>query len=203
MNAYYLNKPDGTQTQVSVCGVCGLTAAGFGNYGVSQRCCTCLHCGEALSEDERRSRSLYHPACEAQRNAEFEAKRLEDAELLTDYAGPVYCESAGRGSFGDGYFADAIELAENLDMQDSEDPTPRPAFAFCCEEIQFRGLDIASILENEAEEMFEDAIEHFKGTEELEAAIKTFNEANNSLVSWTPDYKRKVSVPSSVPEGLA
>src|SRR5450755_798494 len=149
MNAIFLHLPSGEPTKWSMCGVCG-RVAGPGNHDISERCCTCYHCGKPLPPDERvpyaegKGSSLYHRECERQRRMKRDVAALEKAELLTDYSGPVYCEGR-RGSFGDGYFADVQELAEDLDCD--EDQSSRPEFAFCCDELQPHFMDIGDIRE--------------------------------------------------------
>lgn len=191
MNAIYLHLPDGTPTEWSMCSECHAVAAP-GNFDVSEKCCTCYDCGKPLSKDDRKCRSLYHRDCARQRLARHNAEALEKAELATDYKGPVYCEGR-RGSYGDGYFADIMELAESLDMDD--DQTNRPQFAFCCEEQGIQEIDVNSLLESACEEMDEDAQDRLNGVEDLEEACAAFNKANKNVVSFTEDRKRKVAVP--------
>src|SRR5690348_14157623 len=111
---------------------------------------------------------------------------LEQAELVTGYTGPVYLDGVGRGSFGDGFFSDAQEPSEHLDLQEGE----RPRFAHCCTP---RGLsiDLDSILENATEEMYDDCRDDLNGVDELQTAVYAFNAANESIRTWDPDYKRK------------
>lgn len=198
MNAIYLHKPDGTATKWSMCSECGQVACP-GNFDISERCCTCYDCGKPLPKDERiryaegKGYSLYHRECERQRYQKRMAEQLEKAELVADYDGPV-CFEGRHGSYGDGYFSDVHELAESLD--DDEDQSFRPAFAFCCKEVPFRMLDVSNMLESACEEMDEDAAERLTGIEELEAAVAKFNEANKGVIAWYEDRKRKVRIPA-------
>jgi hypothetical protein len=196
MNAIYLHLPDGTPTKWSMCTECKQVAAP-GNYDLSVKCCTCYDCGLPLAKDERipwvegKGKALYHRKCQEERQRKRESERLEKAELLTDYDGPIYCDG-WRGSFGDGYFADVQELAETLD--DDEDQSARPDFAFCCDSRQY-SLDIDSALENSTEEMYDDASDDLDGVEELRAAVGAFNKLNENVRTYDVDYKHKVSVP--------
>lgn len=205
MNAIFLHKPDGTPTKWSMCSECG-TVASPGNFDISQKCCTCYDCGEPLPKDERtryaegKGYSLYHRECERQRRIKHDMKALDKAELVADYDGPVYYEGR-RGSYGDGYFENVHELAEILDCD--EDQSGRPEFAFCCEEIPFRMLDVDDIIQSACEEMDEDAAERLNGIDELKAAAAKFNEANKGVISWYEDRKRKVAVPPMGQDGGA
>lgn len=40
-------------------------------------------------------------------------------------------------------------------------------------------------------------MKHAVETDALEAALDVFWEANKHIVSWTPDYKRKVRIPGA------
>jgi hypothetical protein len=195
MNAIYLHLPDGTATKWSMCSECKQVAAP-GNYDLSVKCCTCYECGLPLAKNERTpwaegtGKALYHLKCQEKRQREREADRLEKAQLLTDYDGPVYCDG-WSGSFGDGYFADVEELAETLD--DDEDQSSRPAFAFCCTTRGF-SIDMDSVLENATQEMYDDIADDLDGVCELQDAVEAFNKANESIKTWEPDYKRKVAI---------
>lgn len=193
MNAYFLHKPDGEKTEYSVCAVCGQLARGETNFDISERCCTCLECGLPLGQ-ERLCRSLYHDACHKSMRSRSERQRFDKAQLVADYEGPVYLEGFGSGSYGDGYFVTVDELAEHLDNCLEESDT-RPRFAFCCESTT-PCLDLGSVLESLTEEMFEDAIDHLHGVDDLQAAVDAFNDANGGVLSWGADYSRKVEIPS-------
>jgi ribosomal protein L40E len=190
MNAVSLLKPDGTETDISICGKCGAPARGRTNFDVSERCCTCWECGKPL-ETSTQHYDHYHQDCDRARRDRIDAARLEKAELIEDYDGPVYFEG-GHGSFGDSYFADVHELAEWLDDQDERD---RPEFVHCCTSSPVAGLDLDSILESACEESFEDAEDHLNGRDELQKAVDAFNGANKGVLSWDVDFKRKCRVP--------
>lgn len=218
MNAVYLHLPTGQATGWSMCSECKRVASP-GNFDISQKCCTCYDCGKPLAKEERtpyhdperipawkkavarflglkikrRDRSLYHRACEQKRRAEREAARLEKAELVEGYDGPVYMEGI-KGSYGSDYCANADELAEIIEDDEELD---RPEFAFCCEEIRVH-LDVDRFIESAREEMDDDAADRLDGVEELTKAIEAFNQANRLNVSWYVDYKRKVRIPYSV-----
>lgn len=193
MNAYYLHRPDGTKTETSACGNCG-QIAGKGNFDISQKCCTCYECGAPLTADEKKSRSLYHEGCDRMRRAVIDMKRLEKAELVAGYDGPVYCEGVSGGSYGDGYFSDVHELAENIAHHDE---APDVKFAYCCESSPVAQLNADSILENATEGSFEDAMDSLVGVDQFRAAVDAFNEANKNVLSWDWDMKRKVAVPAA------
>lgn len=187
MNAYYLMRPDGTRSGYTACGRCHVAAL-EANIDISELCCICRYCKKELPEGVSRQNRLYHDECEVIMREESNRKALDSAELVEGYDGPVYFEG-GRGSFGNGYYADAQELAESLPVE------KRPAFAFCCEQWPYQGIDLDNVLENLCEEMFEEARDHLNGVEELEGAVVKFNEANQALTSWMEDRKRKVAVP--------
>lgn len=195
MNAYYLHKPDGTKTDLSACGVCGKLARGVTNFDLSERCCTCYGCGLPLDEHERKyaNTNLYHRECENKRRSEREAARLDKAAEVTDYDGPVFCDGR-HGSYGDGYFENADELAESYDSDEGI-----PEFAYCCQSTPVASLDLDSILESHCDEAFEDAVDHLLGVDDLRAAVEIFNKLNAGVVSWYPDYAHKVRIAVATP----
>lgn len=193
MNAYFLHRPDGTKTENSACGACG-RPAGPGNFDLSERCCACLHCGKQVNNSGR-DFSLIHDACEPLRDKEIQEKRLSEAtEYSEPYSDPVCCEEAGTGSYGDGYFENVEELAQHLDHR--KDDSSRPLFAFCCERYPFSGLDTRDWLENAAQELGEDAEDHFSGVDELTEAVEKFNALNSSMCGWHADFDHKVKIPA-------
>lgn len=200
MNAYYLHKPDGTPTDLSTCGVCGKLARGATNFDISERCCTCYDCGLPLSGDERRfaNTCLYHRACDDKRRTEREAARLDKAELVSDYDGPVYADGYGGGSYGEAYFADIDEFAEAAEDA-LEEGVHLPDFVHCCKSRPVAGLDLGRILESHCEDAFEDAFDHLNGVDELQTAVDAFNTLNAGVLSWEPDYSRKVRVTGGTP----
>lgn len=141
---------------------------------------------------EKQGFSLYHDECQRKMRQHREETQLESAELIDNYADPVYFEG-GHGSYGDSYFSDVDELAEWLDDQDED--FKRPEFVHCCEVIPFKGLDTANVIENLTDDMFEDASDQLNGEVELDTAIREFNKANEGLISFYVDHKRKVRVP--------
>lgn len=197
MNAIFLHLPDGTPTKWSMCTECR-TVAAPGNYDLSVKCCSCYDCGLPLPKDERipyaegKGKALYHRECERKRRMARDAEALEKAELVPGYDGPVYCEGR-RGSYGDGYFANLMELTEDLDCDD--DQSSRPEFAFCCEKIPFRAIDVQALIESACEDMDEDCSERVDGIDQLQAACDAFNKLNEDVHSWTEDRKHKVAVP--------
>lgn len=197
MNAQWLHLPDGTRTDISICTGCGMPARGESNFDLSERCCLCRHCERPLRENGARpSLSPYHDACYWKHQSEADARRLEKAELVTGYdgpVGPVYCDRVGHGSYGDGYFADICELEEALEDWDPEDGA-QPAFAYCCESGPACTLNLDDWLESATEESFEDAIDSLNGVDELHMAVDRFNQLNSSLQTWYPDYKHKVAI---------
>lgn len=194
MNAVYLHLPNGEPTGWSMCGECHSVACP-GNFDLTVKCCTCYDCGKPLAKDERipyadgKGRSLYHRECERRRRMERDAEALEKAELVIGYGDPVYCEGR-RGSYGEGYFADVVELSESFGEGEEI-----PEFAFCCESTPFAVPDASDLIESACEEMDEDASDRLDGVEEFEKAVDAFNKINDGVIAWYEDRKRKVSVP--------
>lgn len=186
MNAYYLHKPDGTQTQISACGVCGTVGAVFAEQ---EKCCTCRICGVPFTEEERKQRRHSHYKCETEAHALRERDRLEKATLVPAWDGWVYLDGAHHN---DGFFASIEELSDYLDDQPEDS---RPEFVFCCTSRPVALLKLDEILESETEECYDSALNDLTGTKDLEAAIVVFNNLNAGVLSYDVDYKRKTVVP--------
>lgn len=186
MNAYYLHRPDGTQTTAAACGTChGIHLS----IETAERCCLCTFCKTLLGNNETGIAGI-HTQCRNTRDQQSEERAFALAEPVTDYDGPLFCEAAGSGSFGDGYFADLDELYESLE----DIPVDSwPEFAFCCTGTQFR-IDPDHVLEAATENMFEDAYDHLDHKEFFVRAVEVFNELNKSVISYEPDYKHKIAI---------
>lgn len=190
MNPIELFHRDGKSTGIFYCEKCRIVHR---EKARAEACCQPVKCSVCGAANVRQ----YHTKCDACTEADRsnrELERFEKAEKLTTWDGPVY--SDGHGS-NDGYFSDLAEfedwIADGTDAYD--EPVIRPAYVWACTSIPFCVLDIDHIIENACQEAFEDWSGHTDGYDELEAAIKIFNEANKGLISWQVDYKRAVIIP--------
>ena len=156
----------------SACGVCN-SIASKGNYRVSERCCTCWHCHGPLGKDIVSSH--YHRICEDLVRRQMNSDRMAAAELVTDYAGPIFTEEYDIGGWGEGFYCDIEELRDYL-MEDEYPPDIE--FAYCCKPRHYGQLDLGSILEDACEDLHDQACTDFEGTEELQKAIELFIKSN-------------------------
>ena len=167
------------------CGKCGFD--GHTDREQAERCCVCNYCGEPV--DRKKYGAGYHHECQ---RASFERDRLRKlaaAELVEDYAGPVYVEGLGSS----GYFEDMDDLLDYL--CGSRGDRSWPQFANCCDVEPFE-FDLDSALENEASDHHEDIVDCLNGIAELREAVDRFNAENAKVASWHVDEDRKVAVPS-------
>ncbi len=106
-----------------------------------------------------------------------------------DHDGPVYDEARDK------YFESYDEAMDYFqDIKDDGDEDAIPEWVQPCGESPFPGLDVGSALENMCEDLHKDAYDHLSGVEDLEKAVKIFNEKNVKMVSWYSDAKRKIRV---------
>lgn len=184
MNAQRLYLQDGTPTQVWFCGTCHVVVP---TQSLAEKCCQPCACGKTAIGGTKRRRE-----CSAENfrriAAERDAKRLALAETVEDRNGPVFWEGTGN----DGFHESTDDLLEWLE----DNGVPRPEYVFAVKVAPFPGLDLDRLLEMMAEELYEDAIEQFCGVPALSQAIDTFNEDNDHLGVITPDYTRKVRLPT-------
>jgi hypothetical protein len=168
----------------------------------ADKCCVCSYCDQPIEQDKigKGDYSYIHGKCSDEREREREAARIEKAEKLDSWDGPVQWDGV-RGGWGDGFFSSLDELIESLEDDDDDDGAELPEYVWCCKEAKRARISLSSVLENLAEDMYEDAADNFQGVDELQAAVDKFNELNKSVISWEPNYKRMVRVPQRVSNG--
>jgi hypothetical protein len=213
MNAFQLYNENGKPTGLWCCGQCRMVALNplWGSGKSSEKntregaeaCCRpqmCVTCGT-----EKKTNN-YDPDCHRCRDdrwdrerAERDAKRLENAEDVTDsYSGPVYLDGVS-GDWGDGFHSDVGSLADAIDEEiadrDPEEVPPdwlREVWAFCCKPKQQK-LDLEDAIHRLCEDGYDDMFESLAVPKSLQEAIDEFNRVNETaLTIWNVDYSRKV-----------
>lgn len=197
MRATELFHADGHSAGIFYCGECRVVHT---NQNFAEKCCEpkfCTsqdqyHCGKELGKSD------YGPICSTcfdQKRREQTDLKLATATLVEDYDGFVYSHVYdGRR---DGFFETADSLSEQCaDDWDYEKDAAiiAPEFAFCCTSRPPQRHDIGDVLEQMFCDSFEDAADFAVETEPLERALDAFWEANKGVVSYEPDYTRKVRV---------
>jgi hypothetical protein len=177
---------DGRPSTIFFCGECRVVHR---TIEEADRCCQpykCTKCGTTCQQK-------YWTVCDGCQRKEKAAKEklLFDAAekiLAIGYEGWVYCEGVG-----DEFFESVDELMDTLELSAPEDAPV--TYAWACTPEHFAFLDIESVLEHIEQDG--DAYEDFDardldGIQELSAAIDAFNEANEAVVSYHPDFKRAI-----------
>ena len=188
MDAAELYKQSGESVNVWFCGKCG--TVGW-NKDAAERCCIphkCKTCGKAEPTAECND-------CYKAREQKKELERFEKADKVTTWDGWIYLDGYG---YKDGYFESVADLEDYL----ADHPDSRPEYAWTCSENQFVSVDTDSLYEQIEERGYEDfGRGELNGTDELEAAIKIFEKANESIVSYEPDYSKALLLaPFNTPE---
>jgi hypothetical protein len=160
------------------CGECGTVTK---TKEIAEQCCKQTYCTCGAETPQ------YMTLCSHCRDK----KMWDAAEEIEEWDGPVFDESREK------WFESFDEALEYYEEIEEEDDGSAPEFLQPCNKTPFPGIDTESVLETLTENMFEDAYDHLKGIEELEAAVKIFNEKNKSLVSWYADSKKKIRVPET------
>jgi hypothetical protein len=182
--AIELYKQDGTATGVFFCSEC---RAVFPNREQAEGC----H-GERICKCGKPIDRRYYATCSECSNAAFDAGQQEKEKVRYEKAEKVpYADYKGGMLFdGDKYFSDLEE------MEDHYYDAPLPEYVWACEDVGVPKATSESIVENLLENMWEDADHNdLNGLDELDAAIAKFNEANESINVWEPDYKTAVLIP--------
>lgn len=198
--------PDGKEGFVWACGKCKRTAL---NETAARNCCTCYKCHTPLTEEELKRQ--YYPCKKCKEESEKDRRKKEkdkenNAEIIKDYDGPVYCSRLDR-------FEDSLdsmieawydhlwwEIHKNYevgeDIPEEEYLKHLPDYVYCCHvkpACSIDTSDIVNMLENtDLPEEIDPA--DFNGYEELEKALEAFNNKNESFKVWEPDFTRKVKL---------
>lgn len=196
---------DGKECGFYMCGSCGRiwvgaykkqTAPDPEARRCAEECCACKQCGKPLEKPQ--SSFGYHDPCWKKFMQETWAKQLVRALEVTDYDGWVFNDGPGGGSQEDGYSMDMDSLVEHLQIRLDDgalEIEDWPKFVLCCKPCPAAKIDIADIVERMVENLYDDAEDDIEGLGELEKVLEKFNAANAHLVSYVPDYSRKIAVP--------
>lgn len=189
MNAYELFLSDGRSSVAWACEACGVIySPRNGAQPEAEACCKCKYCGEPAPRDDNDCYTRMHKTCWQQDRRDRQAKRLEKAEVVEQYDGWVFIDGVGPR---DGYFESAEE-AEDWLWDTHEDGDVLPQWAFCCTSSPPPRLDLEDVTQRFIDNGYEDIEDDLVGLARLREALELFWEENKHLVSWTPDYSRKV-----------
>jgi hypothetical protein len=188
MNPIRLYHGDGTPTDLYYCSRC---RAAYKSEELAEACCRpkLCECGEPVMQ--------YYTTCDSCRNKNWreqatikEAERFEKATKVSwrDYDGFVYCE---QGDSGDSYYPDTDELMDDLCCNDLEGIV---TYAWACTSRPIVSVDITNILENCADQAYEDWEHDGSGLAEFVAAIEKFEKDSNTPrnTAWNVDYSRAI-----------
>jgi hypothetical protein len=146
-----------------------LCACGKKIESIHSRQSKCGDCDDAEWKEKERKR---------------ETDRFEAATKIPalDYKGEhVYLD--------DKYF-DSVEDAIDQYLEGQE-----PEYVWACIGKNLPEVDLEDVTSNLIDNMWEDAdTSDLNGVDELEAALKAFNEANKSIQLWEPDYSTAILV---------
>ena len=180
--AVELYKKDGTSAGAFYCAECRVifrTEEGAANCHGERLCA----CGGKLER--------FYSTCSNCRDKEWrekealkEQERFNAAKKITEAeydGGMVYC--------GNNYY-DSVEDAVDGYLKGQE-----PEYVWACTDVGVVKATTESLYENMLENMWEDAsVDDLNGVDALEAAVKAFNEANESICVWEPDYTTAILV---------
>src|SRR5690242_14758570 len=123
-----------------------------------------------------------------QQNPEIPEK-FEKAQKIAapDWSGWIFCDGVGPNYFES--VDSFLEYAEDA----FDDPSHVPDYVWAAEDRGVKAANIEDILESVIESMWEDAeSSDLHGVEELDAAIRKFNEANEGISVYYPDYSKAI-----------
>lgn len=113
-----------------------------------------------------------------------EAERFTNAEKITEWDGPVYCDQT------DTYYASVLEFLDQVADEDTQ-----YGYVWTCESEPFVMVDCNDVIEMAAADAYENFdTDQLKGVEEMNDALVAFREANKHLVNWSPNFKKAVLI---------
>ena len=193
MNATELFLADGRNAGIFFCAECRNMKR---TETEAAECCApykCTYCG---TEIPRKNYRTACPDCIEAKEREKEAARFAAAEKVEAWDGWLYSDGYGNS---EGFFRELCELREWIESE-SDEGTEMPEHVWTCDEIRFASVSIQEVTERIADsgEAYEDFdVDDLHGLDELEAALEAFNRANESVVSYRPNYKRALLVNKS------
>lgn len=188
MEAKELFHADGKTAGIHYCTKCRRVAM---TKELAESCCKpnkCQMCG-----NDSEGHWLVCEPCRKAKEVAKEAELFEKAEKVTEYAGFVFAESIG---FNDGYFETVDELLGYLYDEETEAEN-WPEYCWATEGSPPDIYTIEDIIEHALEEMHEGFNgDQFTGCEQLSRALKKFAKQNSGLLTYTPNYKVAVLLPT-------
>lgn len=150
-------------------------------YKFAKGCCAqsvCENCGCDVHQ--------YHIRCRSCSDAATLAK----AELIQDYDGPLFDEDKDRFYENEEEYIDSNFHKEECDL---------PEYLYACDERKLSESDSGDLVHNFLESILTDdyhdeAMSELNCVNELEKAVEDWL-GKQTLVSWFPDYKRKIKAP--------
>jgi hypothetical protein len=202
--------PNGVSCQVWVCGECNRTAL---NEQHAEECCTCCDCRSPLTSEDHSRHGYRCSTCNQKKHEEREEKERQveqEATIVEDYDGPIYCSLDNRydenlESAYDHYIDEAYDLeCITNGLKISEDElnllleSRVPEFVFCCNIRPACNIDIEDIydilINSEDFSVLDMSPDELYGCQELEEALKEFNSKNQGFIVYEPDFTRKVKL---------
>ena len=132
------------------------------------------------------ARASYCRKCWGPHYQKIDDERLERADLIEDYDGPV--------CIGDKYYQSVEDCIDSYECLGADEP---PEFAHTCTVHHYQ-LDAIDILQDLVENAnAEQDVDRLSGVKEFEAAVADFNAANGgpgSTEYWHEDTKHKCRI---------
>lgn len=183
MNAQELYLKSSQATNIYFCEKCRHVST---SKSIAEECCkpVICECGEEAKEKYWRKCSN----CRSEERLKKEQQTYDNAEKISieNCGGPVYCLD------NDTYYQDIDCLIEEIEGENDED-LDKNVKVYCCHEISFVKVDWDVLVDPIYTNAYEDFdSDDLKGTKELKAAIKEFENKNKNIISYEPNYKKAV-----------
>lgn len=172
---------DGKHSGVFYCSEC---RAVFNSEDQAASCHGMREC-QCGNKIERR----YSPVCDACQRLEWKRKSAEEERNRFDAAKKISAAEymGGMVYSCNRYYADVDEAIDQY-LEGQE-----PEYVWACKDVGIPMATSENIVDNLLDNMWEDADpSDLNGLDELDEAIKAFNEANRAIHVWEPDYSTAI-----------
>ena len=184
MAAIELYKADGNTAGIFYCSECRIVHPNReqAEWCHGERVCAC---GKKVTQGHyRRQCDECYTADWKEKERQKEAGRFEAATKIPE------SDYAGSHIFHNDHYYESVEEAIDGYIEGQE-----PEYVWACKAKRLPLIDLGDVTCNLLDNMWEDAeIDDLYGVEELDAALKAFNEANAKLEMYEPDYSTAILV---------
>lgn len=162
------------------CGECGFLHSGECASELAQNCCKAFWCEKCQKEFPS-----YRTICPECSFLSKEKQLRENSEIVKYDGGPLY------DALNDRFFADLEQFLDWIACKDDDELLPE--YVHPCESRGLGNIDADDIIESALSDHYEDAYDHIKDIEGLQASLDAWVK-KQTIESWYPDHTKIILV---------